>query len=223
MIIKFVKFIKYINFRSIYFNLKFFKLSTAIKLPILISKNTKFIDLSGKVIINSEIRPGLIRIGFGHVGIFDKKNEKTLLEISGTIIFNGKANIGHGSRLSCVNNAIINFGNNFEISANSTIISRKSIIFGEGCLLSWDILIMDTDFHIIKDVENGIQVNPDKEIFIGENVWIGCRSTILKGTVIPNGNIIAANSFVSGIFESENSVMAKNPLKVVRNNIKWFR
>lgn len=221
MIKKLIKLIYYINLRTIYLNFKFFDFRTAIRFPILINKNTKFIDLSGKIIINSEIKTGLIKIGWGDVGIFDKKNERTLLEIKGTLIFNGKANIGHGSRISCLSNAVINFGNNFGISANSTILSRKCITFGNGCLLSWDILIMDTDFHKIIDAV-GNQVNADKMITFGDNVWIGCRSTILKGTTIPNGCIIAANSFVVGEYKQENSILAKNPLQVVKEEITWI-
>ena len=44
--------------KSLYFNLKVFPLKTAIKLPILISYDTKIINIhKGSIIINSSIKP----------------------------------------------------------------------------------------------------------------------------------------------------------------------
>lgn len=40
-------------------------------------------------------------------------------------------------------------------------------------------------------------LNPDKEVIIGKHVWIGCNSTLLKGTEIPNDSVIAAGSIIS--------------------------
>ena len=49
---------------------------------------------------------------------------------------------------------------------------------------------MDTDFHKIYDLESNI-LNKDKAIEIGENVWIGCRCTILKGANIKRNSVIS--------------------------------
>lgn len=39
---------------------------------------------------------------------------------------------------------------------------------------------MDTDFHKIKN-EDGVQINTNSPVLIGDHVWIGCRALILKG------------------------------------------
>ena len=50
---------------------------------------------------------------------------------------------------------------------------------------------------------------------IGKNVFIGCNSLILKGTVIGDNCVVGAGSVVSGKFE-ENCIIAGNPAKVIK-------
>ncbi|GHV72139.1 hypothetical protein AGMMS49928_28010 [Spirochaetia bacterium] len=79
---------------------------------------------------------------------------------------------------------------------------------------------MDTDFHKILDKNNNI-INVPQEIIIGNNVWIGCRSLILKGARIKDGSIIGANSTVVNELENENSIYVGNPTKCIRKDITW--
>lgn len=78
---------------------------------------------------------------------------------------------------------------------------------------------MDTDFHKISRGET--VTNSDKKVTLKDNVWIGCRSTILKGTVIPRGAVVAAGSIVSSELESPHCVYGGNPIKVLKSDIHW--
>jgi len=180
-------------------------------------KKTKFDKLKGQILINDKIRFGMIKIGFGDVGIFDKHRSRTLLRVNGLIVFNGTARIGHGSKIGVAGKLIL--GNNFQISAESSIVCNKKIVLGDDCLLSWDVLIMDTDTH--KIYHNNKIVNPDEEIIIGNNNWIGCRSLILKGTRIGNNNIIGANSTVAKKLLGENQIVVGSENKIIKENISW--
>ncbi|MGG3709623.1 hypothetical protein ABES27_14835, partial [Heyndrickxia coagulans] len=82
-------------------------------------------------------------------------------------------------------------------------------------------VIMDTDFHKIITHTNET-INSNKEIIIKDKVWIGCRCTILKGTIVEKGNVIAANTVISGIVNHQNSVIGGNPNRLLKNNIKWL-
>lgn len=209
--------------KTIRFNVQYFGLKKGLVLPVLISKNVCFNKKSGKILIEN-FHTGVVKIGFGNVGIFDKKYDRTVLEFCGdaTIIFDGSANIGHGSKISVQNSGILKFGNNFCITANSTIICTKEITFGHNCLLSWDILIMDSDLHKIVD-KNASVLNEPRQIYVGNNVWIGARSTILKGVEIGSGNVIGANSLVTNSFKVEHSVIAGMPAKIIKSNVSWMR
>jgi acetyltransferase-like isoleucine patch superfamily enzyme len=209
-----------INLKTIYFNFKYLNIKQAIYFPIFISKNVKLIKTNGSVEIKREIRPGIIKIGFGAVNIFDKKYSRAIWEVEGKVVFNGIANIGHGSKISVGTNGTLIIGNNLNITAESTIICWKKVSIGDNCLFSWDTLFMDTDFHTISDIK-GFRINNDKMILIGNNTFVGCRSIILKGSIIPNNTTIAANSVVRGKFRNENSIISGNPAKVVLKGIKW--
>lgn len=204
--------------KTIYFNLKYFRLSQAIKLPVFVSYNTKFKTLKGNINIPPNAKYGFIKIGFGDIGVFDKYKRRTYLQITGNIKFNGKANIGHGSSISVSGN--LEVGDNFIITAESKIICKKQIKFGKNCLISWDCLFMDTDFHKINtsDVE---YINKDKAIIIGNNVWIGCRNLILKGSKISDNSVISANSKINSKFEECNIIISGNPASIIKRNITW--
>lgn len=199
-------------------NLKYFRFADAIKLPVLVSNRVWLAQVAGKVEIVGPIRFGLIRIGFGDVGIFDKHKSRSVWNVTGMVVFRGPARLGHGSKISASGNLV--FGENFNITAESQIACHKKITFGDNCLLSWDVLIMDTDFHKIRDNAGKI-TNEDKEIIIGNNVWIGCRATILKGTVIGDNVVIAANSCVHSAVEGNNRIIGGNPVRVLKKDITW--
>lgn len=185
---------------------------------ILMSKNTKINILSGNCLIKKK-QAGIVQIGYGYVGVIDSKYQRSLWENTGTIIFEGKTKLGVGTRICCMGGSI-HFGNNFTINANTGIISAKKISFGDNCLISWDCLIMDTDFHHIYNIDNDKQmINENKEISIGNKVWIGCKSLILKGSEISDNTVVAAGSVVTKKSKRKNIILVNNDIK--KENIMW--
>lgn len=79
---------------------------------------------------------------------------------------------------------------------------------------------MDTDFHRIYDMKREILNNP-RPIIIGENVWVGCRATILKGSNVPDGSIIASGALVAGDLKEINGMYGGVPAKLLRSGVKW--
>lgn len=206
--------------KTIIFNFKVLPFKQAIKLPILVRHNAKIKGSSGRVLINSDIKFGLIKIGFGDISIFDKRFSRTIIDFRGDIVFNGRTNIGHGSKLSVNKGGILTLGNNFRVSAESKIVCSKKITFGDDVLVGWECLIMDTDFHKIYSEDN-VQINPDREISIGDKVWLCCKNTILKGSKINSNTIVAANTNVNGTIEERDVIIGGNPVRVLRKNIHW--
>ena len=79
---------------------------------------------------------------------------------------------------------------------------------------------MDTDFHPITDADGKV-INLPEEIVIGDHVWIGCRSLILKGSHIPDSSVIAAGTIVTGKLPSGNTIYAGVPARAVRSGVQW--
>ncbi len=203
--------------KIIFFNLRYFPLSIAIKLPILVTHRVNIKKAKGKVIINGKIKRGMVRIAFADVSISDTK-ERSLWNVEGTIIFKGIANFGAGCKIAVGKNAELIFGDKFCITAKSEIACFKKIEFGNNCLLSWDILVMDTDSHPVFDVDGNL-LNEDKAIKVGNHVWIGCRSLILKGTEIADDCVIAAQSVLTRKFNKSNCILAGQPAQIVKQNV----
>lgn len=69
--------------KSFYVSWKLMGIKNAFKLPIFVRYNVCCESLSGKVEIKSSggIFRRMMTIGFGEVGIFDKKHERTILQI----------------------------------------------------------------------------------------------------------------------------------------------
>jgi acetyltransferase-like isoleucine patch superfamily enzyme len=95
-------------------------------------------------------------------------------------------------------------------------------IIGKNCMFSTLISIWPTDGHVIFDSNTDAILNNDKKgVIIGDHCWI-CQSVMLgKNSVIPNNCVVGAYSVVTKAFEKENSIIAGNPAKVVKENIKW--
>lgn len=185
----------------------------------ILTRNVEILNLSGKIHIKNEAKKiGMIKIGFHGVGILDQKYERAIWSNTGDIIVEGKVTLRSGTRIS--NSGKLYLGEDFFVSGNTSIVSTNEIKFGKHNLISWDVLIMDTDFHPIYDYRYPDKItNPSKPIFFGDNVWVGCRSTILKGTKISNDTIVASNSVIRSKYEKSNVIISSNG--VVKEEVCW--
>jgi acetyltransferase-like isoleucine patch superfamily enzyme len=85
--------------------------------------------------------------------------------------------------------------------SGTVICAAKAVRIGKRCLFGADVMVFDTDFHN-HSVDNRRYSAPDwdlisKEVRIGDDVFIGTRSIIMKGVTIGSGSIIAAASVVT--------------------------
>jgi len=135
------------------------------------------------------------------------------------LFIDGTVRLGPGTRIITGQNSLIKIGDGTFISGNSKIICMNRVEIGKKCAISWDVQIMDSDFHRI--VQGKIAKNSTKPVRIGNHVWIGSRVTILKGVTIGDGSIVAAGSVVTRDVPPY-SLVAGNPAKVVKEGVTWL-
>jgi len=204
--------------KTLRFNLHYFPLKTALKLPVFVSRRTYLRELHGEVVLPEKVETAMVKIGFGDVGHYDRKRSRGIWQVSGTVTFGGKAGIGHGSKLSVRGH--LNIGTDFNMTAESTIVCADSITFGNDCLVGWDVLVMDTDEHPLYDMA-GNRLNPNRPIVVGNHVWIGCKCVLLKDAEVPDNTVVAAGTLLKSAFEGENQVVGGNPPAVLKREVRW--
>lgn len=101
-------------------------------------------------------------------------------------------------------------------------IEGKSIKIGKDCMFSRNIHIRTGDSHSILNLK-GERVNESKDINIGNHVWVGTETIIMKGSIINNDTIIGAGAIVAGKEYPNNSIIAGVPAKVTKSDITWKR
>jgi len=204
--------------KTLRFNFHYLRFREALKFPVLISRHVLINGLKGRLVIRGPLRTGLVMIGFGSVPVFDRYKSRSVWNVGGgTVIFEGRAKLGHGCRIG--SGGVLTMGNNFQITAETTIICEEKITFGNDVLCSWQCQIMDTDFHQV--IEEGKEPPKSSPVTIGNHVWIGSRVIINKGAEIADNSVVAAGSVVTGRFSESNVLLAGVPAAIRKSNIDW--
>lgn len=131
------------------------------------------------------------------------------------LTINGNFFVGFGSDIRVFNDANLKIGSGY-LNGFVQIICAKSIQIGENVAIARDVIIRDTDAHTIEDGKH----EKDKEVVIGNHVWIGTRAIIMKGVHIGDGAIIAAGAVVTKDVPPK-TIVAGVPSKVIRKDILW--
>ena len=110
----------------------------------------------------------------------------------------------------------ISIGKDCQICNHFTAVSEgPGIEIGDKVLVGSSVTVLDSDFHDISP-EKRIGGTPKTgKVVIADNVWIGDRVTILKGTTVGKNSVVAAGAVVSGEFPA-NVVIGGVPAKVIR-------
>lgn len=209
--------------KTIWFNWKMLPANQAYKLPIYLYGKTKFRSLSGSIIIDAPISSGMIKIG--------KRDYYTatsiplcIWTIRGTIVFKGRVHFMMGSYVMVSDNATLTLGKSFLLfGSNLKLICFDRISIGDGTRITWDCQIMDTSFHYIENMDDGNTPALTSPISIGDRVWIGNRTTIMRGSIIPNDTIIASNSLINKDYSCFGPfcLLAGCPATIKRTSVRW--
>ncbi len=123
------------------------------------------------------------------------------------------------------NDNVLHIGKDNYINKSLLIIlsERKHCYIGDNCMFSINIMIKTADGHLIYDCLTGNRINPSESIYIGDHVWVGQDTRILKGTQIDSGCTIGAMSLMAGTKIPHNTTYAGNPCHLIHNNTFWDR
>jgi len=138
--------------------------------------------------------------------------------------FEGSNRYFKNSVIKVLNGGSVKIGKNGSMVNRAFICSSEAgIVLGEDCMLASDVTIRDNDAHNIIN-KKGVVINKPQEVIIGDHVWLGMRTIVLKGAKIGNNCITGAGSIILAQTPTEdNCIIAGNPAKIVERNTNWMR
>jgi acetyltransferase-like isoleucine patch superfamily enzyme len=158
--------------------------------------------LHGMVFLGRDVelyaRPGYGRLEIGrwvHVG-----DHTRLRAHEGTLRVGDKCVVGRGTTINCY----------------------LDVEVGDGTLVSDGVYVGDFD-HVTDDIgvpikDQGIVKSP---VRIGAGSWLGVKSTVLRGTWVGRGSVVAAHSVARGRYP-DLSVVAGVPGRIVRDRAAQY-
>lgn len=110
--------------------------------------------------------------------------------------------------------AVIEVGGGVFVNWGTKFIAEERISIGAGSAIAWNVVILDSDWHVIDDGP------PTAPVEIGEHVLIGANAMVLKGVRVGDGAVIAAGSVVSRDVPPR-TLVAGVPASVRKENVSW--
>jgi acetyltransferase-like isoleucine patch superfamily enzyme len=141
----------------------------------------------------------------------------------GTIKFGHRVTLGEGCGIAVFGSreraARLTIGDRTYFQPRVRINCADNIAIGADCAFSWEIDILDIDFHSVVEMDGSIQPG-HAPIRIGDRVWVGVGAKILKGVTIGDDAVIAAGAIVTRPVPSR-TLVAGCPAAVVKQIAGW--
>jgi acetyltransferase-like isoleucine patch superfamily enzyme len=121
-----------------------------------------------------------------------------LLYTTGTVILGQRLGLrGPTVRIeigAAEKSASLRIGNKVYMNNGASVVAHVGIEIGDYSFIGDYVTVFDSNFHAID------AVHPPRSapVFIGRNVWLGTRSTVLPGSKIGDHTVVAAGSTVKG-------------------------
>ena len=131
------------------------------------------------------------------------------------MVIGAYTHFGHGARIRA-HEGTVRIGAKTVIGIRNTVNGYLDIRIGDACLLGDDVYICDFD-HRTEDAsvpikDQGLVKSP---VRIGDDVWIGTKVTVLRGTDIGPGSVVAASAVARGAFPAR-SIVGGVPARLLR-------
>lgn len=138
------------------------------------------------------------------------------------LTIDGDFQIGGGTQIILSRGAELYIGGRRNESASgitecSKIMVRRRVWIGVDFICAWNVFITDCDWHEI------VGQPCQQDTVIGDHVWVASGASILKGTTIGDGAIVACGSVAHRITIPPNSLAGGVPCRILAEGRNWRR
>jgi acetyltransferase-like isoleucine patch superfamily enzyme len=131
-----------------------------------------------------------------------------------TLCVTGRVAIYTDFRIWLNEGATFTFGSGFA-NYGLNLSCWEDIRIGNDCAIGERVTIRDSDEHHLTGGSG-----PRAPILIGNRVWIGSGSTVLRGVRIGDGAVVAAGAIVTKDVPA-GCLVAGVPAKIIRADVEW--
>lgn len=137
------------------------------------------------------------------------------ITISGGKLSIGKAfKMRDGAKIRVRKSAECIIGNNVSVNSNNMIACHERVVIGDNVQLSPNVQIYDHDHDFRAAGSLAAMKYKTSPIDIGNNVWIGANTVILRGTKIGDNCVVGAGCVLKGNFPANSVIVQKRQTSV---------
>jgi acetyltransferase-like isoleucine patch superfamily enzyme len=138
-------------------------------------------------------------------------------------VFIGNFGYAFHTDINIWNNSRVLIGDQTTCNYARIVLDNANVHVGYDSMLSDEIVLQSSDQHGIVDLETMKIINDkQRNIFIGQHVWIGRRAMIMPDCSIGDGSIVAAGSIVTSNVD-KCAICVGVPARIVKRNMSWSR
>jgi acetyltransferase-like isoleucine patch superfamily enzyme len=201
-----------------------FPFKIAYKLPVFVFGKWHLDCSKGNFVIDSSIKRGMIYLGVNIAGYVTTGRSSLKMKSDSKIIFRGNCLISQGCQIYLNQNAVLDLYDDVHFGDNVKIICYKNITIGRRSEITWETQVTDYGSHFIEHINHNTIPNIYKPVKIGNYCWIGNRSTVMPGTVLPDRIIVASNSLLNKNYIEKGiesySLIGGMPAKLIAKGMK---
>lgn len=139
----------------------------------------------------------------------------------GRLVLGRWVHVGDENRLRC-HEGVLTVGDKCVFGRDNTVNCYLDIEIGGGTIVADWVYVCDFD-HVTADIhrpikDQGLVKSP---VRIGPDVWMGTKVTVLRGTTVGHGSVLAANSVVRGDV-APMSVVGGVPARLLKDRVAVY-
>lgn len=119
-----------------------------------------------------------------------------------------------GAKIRVRDKALCVIGDNTSINTNNMIVCHELVAIGDNCQFSPNVQVYDHDHDFRVTGGLGAMKYKTSPIRIGNNVWIGANTVILRGTEIGDNCVIGAGCIVKGVVPAGSVIVQKRTTEI---------
>lgn len=136
------------------------------------------------------------------------------IDAGGLFTAGKKLKMRNGAKLRVRKTGVVKIGLNFGMNNGCILTCYESVTIGDNVMLGPNVLIYDHDhdFRVSGGIEKMQYIT--SPIQIGNNVWIGANTVILRGTKLGDNCVVGASSVIKGEYPNNSVIVQKRETKV---------